>query len=64
MMEALEDVTNKVVATVALPDDAMKDGRQRLVAPIFNLGIKAIRNAGGEHFMDNLLSITDLKVFV
>ena len=68
IMDALEDVSNKLVATFGLPDEAMKEARDTLVSgPLTQyLGWAQTRlqNAGGEYFANNALSIADLKVFV
>lgn len=68
VMDAAEDITFKLGATMAMDDAAKKKAREQLVAgPIprfleqFNLRLK---NAGGEYFADKRLTVADIKVFL
>jgi glutathione S-transferase len=67
-MEAVEDITNKIAATMFLPDDQKKSERQALVAgpiPFFLTALaQRLEQHGGRYFAGDRLSVADLKVFM
>ena len=67
-MEAVEDVTNKIAATLFLPDEQKKAQRKALVEgplPFFLARLQQRLEAhGGRYFAGNRFSIADLKVFM
>lgn len=68
IMDALEDVTNKIVATFGLEGEALKTARATLVEGPLTQYLrwtedKLIR-ANSDYFIENRLTIADLKVFV
>jgi len=68
ILEAIEDVTDKLVATFGLSGDEFKAARQELVAGPLTLYLQwleaKLTQEGGDYFVENRLSIADLKVFV
>ncbi len=68
ILEALEDVMNKIVVTFGMEGDELKLAREALVAGPFALYLKWLQDRleqqGGEYFVENRLTIADLKVFV
>lgn len=68
VMDAVEDVNVKLVATFGLTGDALKEARTALVngpLPRYLAWLQTQLQAhGGQYFADNRLTIADLKVFV
>ncbi|MEJ2417378.1 MAG: glutathione S-transferase family protein [Exilibacterium sp.] len=68
IMEATEDVTHKLVATFGLEGDALLTARNELVTgPIIRLlrwAESKLSDGGGEFFIENRLTIADLKIVV
>jgi glutathione S-transferase len=69
VMDAVEDIVTRVVATFFIEDEGEKrDARLKLVddpLPLFLRGIEArLVSSGGTYFADGRLTIADLKVFV
>jgi len=68
IMEALEDVTQKLVVTFSLSGEEQKNARQALVdGPLTQYlhWIEArLQEQGGEFFVENRLTMADLKVLV
>jgi glutathione S-transferase len=66
-MEAVEDITSKLAATMFLPDDRKKSERQVLAEgpiPSFLTALAArLEQHGGRYFAGDRLSVADLKVF-
>jgi glutathione S-transferase len=66
-MEAVEDITNKIAATLFLPEEQKKIQRKALVdgpLPFFLTRLQRRLEAhGGRYFAGDSLSIADLKVF-
>jgi len=67
-MDAVEDITLKVVATFDLPEAQKKAERQVLVEGPLRLYLTRLQERleahGGLYFAGNRLSVADLKVFV
>ena len=67
ILEALEDVDNKIAPTFGLKGEAMKTAREALISGPFTRYLKWIQARlaaqGGEYFIENRLTIADLKVF-
>jgi glutathione S-transferase len=67
-MDAVEDITLKVVATFDLPEAEKKAARQVLVEGPLRLYLSRLQERleahGGHYFAGNRLSVADLKVFV
>jgi glutathione S-transferase len=67
-MEAVEDITSKIVETLFLPDEQKKAQRQKLVdgpIPFYLTRLQQRLEAhGGQYFAADRLSVADLKVFV
>ncbi len=68
VMGATEDLTNKLVQTFGLKDDALLSARQALVkGPItryLKLLDSRLSEAGSNYLADNRFTIADLKVFI
>lgn len=68
VMDAIDDTTAKVVATLGLSGDALKTAREALAAGPLTLYLKWLQarliKQGGDYFADNRLTIADIKVFV
>ncbi len=68
ILDAVEDVNVKMVATFGLTGDALKEARTALVngpLPRYLDWLQTQLQAhGGQYFADNRLTIADLKVFV
>ena len=68
IMDALEDVTHKLVATFGMEGEEQKHAREVLVAGPLTQYLKWIQarleEQGGQYFIENRLTIADLKVFV
>jgi glutathione S-transferase len=67
-MEAVEDITNKIAATMFLPDDQKKRERQVLAEgpiPFYLTALaRQLEQHGGRYFAGDGLSVADLKVFI
>jgi glutathione S-transferase len=67
MMDAAEDLTARIGATIALPDADKKKAREALAADALPRHLetleKRLKAAGGEYFADQRLTVADLKVF-
>jgi glutathione S-transferase len=67
-MEAVEDISSKVAATVSLPEDQKKAQRQALAAGPITFFLTRLQErleaGGGQYFAGGRLSVADLKVFV
>ncbi len=67
IMDALEDVINKIMPTFHLPEEEMKNARMALAAGPFTLYLQwletQLQQNGGTYFADNRLTMADLKVF-
>jgi len=68
VMDAVEDITNKITATFDLPDDEKKARRQALSDGAITFYLdrlqQRLEDRGGHHFAGGRLSVADLKVFV
>ncbi len=68
VMDALEDVANKLVATFFMADVEKKTAREALVKgplPLYLKRLEAcLQQRGGQYFADDRLTVADLKVFV
>ena len=68
IMEAVEDITSKIAATMFLSDEQKKMQRKALVEgplPFYLARLQQRLEAhGGRHFAGGKLSVADLKVFV
>ncbi|MFT6985338.1 MAG: glutathione S-transferase [Psychromonas sp.] len=68
IMDALEDITHKIVATFRLEGEALRSARQALAdGPLseYLQWVQAkLEQQGGQYFIENRLTIADLKVFV
>jgi len=68
VMEAAEDLTNHVVRTFGLEGDELREARDNLVdgwLTVFLKGLDALlTRGGGDYFVDNGLTVADLKTFV
>ncbi|MBT5559347.1 MAG: glutathione S-transferase, partial [Proteobacteria bacterium] len=67
VMDALEDVTNKLVGTFGLEGDALQQAREELttgpITQYLTWTADRLAEQGGEYFVGNTLSMADLKVF-
>ncbi|WDE01575.1 glutathione S-transferase family protein [Thalassomonas actiniarum] len=68
VLDAIEDATHKLVATFGLSGEELKTARQSLVAGPLKQYLQwaqaKLEQGGGDYFIENRLSIADLKVFV
>ncbi|WDE07973.1 glutathione S-transferase family protein [Thalassomonas viridans] len=68
ILDAIEDATDKLVATFGLSGDELKSARQALVAGPLTLYLQwaeaKLAQGAGDYFIGNRLSIADLKAFV
>lgn len=68
ILDALEDVTNKLVATFGLQGDELKAAREKLANGPLTQYLKwtesKLSESGSEYFIEDRLTIADLKVFV
>lgn len=68
VMDAVEDIGTRVVATFNLPEDEKKARREALVAeaiPLYLLQLgRRLEANGGSYFADDRLTVADLKVCV
>jgi len=68
-MDAVEDITNLIVATFPIRDETERKAKRQALAggPIrFYLGAlqRQLKERGGSYFADDRLTVADLKVFV
>jgi len=67
-MEAVEDITSKIAATMFLPDERKKSEREALTEgaiPFFLTALaRRLEQHGGNYFASDRLSVADLKVFM
>ena len=67
-MEAVEDITNKIGATLFIPEEQKKAQRKELAEgpiPFYLIRLQQRLEAhGGSYFAANRLTVADLKVFV
>src|SRR5215475_4214617 len=67
-MEAVEDISSMIVATLFLPEEEKKARRGALVAGPLPFYLKRLERRleerGGRYFAADRLSVADLKVFV
>lgn len=67
-MDAVEDISTQVNATIFMPDAEKKAAREKLAAgpiPVFLKRLQAMLDErGGEYFADRRLTVADLKVFM
>jgi prostaglandin-H2 D-isomerase / glutathione transferase len=67
-MEAVEDITTKIVATLFIPEEQKKAQRKTLVdgpIPFYLTRLQQrLETRGGRYFAADRLSVADLKVFV
>jgi glutathione S-transferase len=68
VMDAVEDVGHKIVATFFMADEEKKAAREALAQGPIPLYLKRLnsflKERGGEYFADGRLTVADLKVFV
>lgn len=68
VMGAAEDLTNHIVRTFGLEGDELKAAREELAAgwlTVFLTGFgELLTRGGGKYFVDNRLTVADLKTFV
>jgi glutathione S-transferase len=68
VMDAVEDISTKIGNTIALDDEAKKKTREALAAgpiPRYLKQIEArLKAGGGEWFVENRLTVADLKCFM
>ncbi len=68
VMDAVEDIMNKIVATFGMQGDELKSAREALVEGPLSKYLKwcasRLETQGGEFFADNRLTIVDLKIMV
>ena len=68
IMDATEDISGRIGATIAMPDDQKKKVRESLAADALPRHLEVLQArlqaAGGEYFCDKRLTVADLKVFM
>ncbi len=68
ILDAIEDITYKLVATFGMEGDALKTARESLVkGPLtryLTWAQSKLEEQGGEYFVEQRLTIADLKIFV
>ena len=68
IMDATEDISSRIGATIAMPEDQKKATREKLVADALPRHLEVLQArlqaAGGEYFADRRLTVADLKVFM
>ena len=69
IMDAIEDVLPKVVATFSIEEEDEKRAARekladRVIKPYLGYLGQLLQRSGGEYFADNRLTIADLKMFV
>jgi glutathione S-transferase len=66
VMEAVEDISNRIAQTIGLPEDGKKKAREELAAGHITRYLEQfqarLEAAGGEYFADRHLTVADLKV--
>jgi len=66
VMEAVEDISNRISQTIGLPEDAKKKAREALAVGHITRYLEQfqarLKAAGGEYFADRRLTVADLKV--
>ncbi len=67
-LDAVEDISQRIGATMGLKGQALQDARQQLVQGALSTHIKGfgelLARGGGNYFADGRLTVADLKVFV
>ena len=67
IMDATEDVSSRIGATILMPDEQKRKARELLVADALPRHLEVLQArlqaAGGEYFADKRLTVADLKVF-
>lgn len=67
-MDAVDDISTRIVQTFDLADDAKREAREALVAGHITRYLKQLeaklKTAGGEYFADKRLTVGDLRVFI
>ena len=66
-MDAVEDISPKIVATFGLKDDALKKAREELTAGPLTTYLKNMErclSTRGDWFADNRLTVADLKLMI
>jgi glutathione S-transferase len=67
-MDAVEDLTTRIGATIRMDDEAKKKAREELAAgpiPRFLQQLEArLKAGGGEWFVENRLTVADLKCYI
>src|SRR5512145_1188503 len=68
LMDAVEDLSNKIGATFALEGEAKKKAREALAAGSIAHFLKQfearLKAGGGEWFVENRLTVADIKIFL
>jgi len=68
VMDAVEDLTTRIGATIRMDDEAKKKAREELAAgpiPRFLQQLEArLKAGGGEWFVENRLTVADLKCYL
>jgi glutathione S-transferase len=68
VMGAVEDLSHHIGRTIGLQGDELREAREKLAEgwlPTFLRGLDGLLSrGGGQYFVDNRLSVADLKVFV
>ena len=68
VLEAVEDIMNKIVATFNLPEDQKKSQRQALAEGPITFYLTKLQQRleehGGRYFAADRMSVADLKVFI
>lgn len=68
VMDAVEDITTRIGATIRMEDEAKKKAREELAAgpiPRFLQQLDArLKAGGGEWFVENRLTVADLKCYL
>lgn len=68
ILDAIEDISSRVVATFAMPEAEKKATREALAAGRLGVFVdtfeRMLSAAGGTYFVDERLTIADLRVFV
>jgi len=68
VLDAIEDISSKVVATFGLDEDAKKAAREKLAQGRLGVFVETFGQklvaSGGEYFADGRLTMADLRIFV
>jgi glutathione S-transferase len=68
VLGAVENLSHHIGRTIGLQGDELREAREKLVEgwlPIFLRGLDSLlTRGGGQYFVDNRLTVADLKVFV